>query len=159
MILFQTNISRYRSQNQYSDTSVFIFGAFQNRHCKFFARPIQYIGLLHSTILEYVMMIFLRTVTQVQVTQLVSVLPGRQQHPSSCPIPFQAVFVFFLIYQAIYKMKFQLIAVEYIVLQFIKGNFNPETQFLGERGGDLYFFLPLSMKQCSNKTICSNRLT
>ena len=51
IIPFQTDISQYCCQYRYSDISIFIFGAFQNQYCNFFARPIQYIGLLHSTTL------------------------------------------------------------------------------------------------------------
>ena len=47
---FQIDISWYCGQYQYFDNSISIYGAFQNRYCKFVAEPIWYIGLLHCTI-------------------------------------------------------------------------------------------------------------
>ena len=47
-IPFQTNSGQYCSWYRYSNISILIFGAFQNRYCKLFAKPIWHIGLLHS---------------------------------------------------------------------------------------------------------------
>ena len=51
IIPYLTDIGRHCSRYRYSDSSIFIFDAFQNLYCNIFAKPIRYIGLLHSTTL------------------------------------------------------------------------------------------------------------
>ena len=48
---YLTDIGRHCSRYRYSDSSIFIFDAFQNLYCNIFTKPIWYIGLLHSTTL------------------------------------------------------------------------------------------------------------
>lgn len=53
IIPFQTDIGRYFSRSRYSDISKFFFGAFQKLRWRFFAKPIRYNGLLHSTSMDW----------------------------------------------------------------------------------------------------------
>ena len=84
------------------------------------------------------MIIFLLTVTLVNVAQSVSALPGNSERMSMGLNPMPGNFFSESINQFTI-MKFQLIAVEYIGSQFTKIVFNPKPEALGEGLFNLYF--------------------